>query len=278
MVSHRTRADAGTRRHPSGPCAPRQRADTLQGMSARGRLGPPMSISRRRRPARQPASSRAAVPLRQCSRRGRKSGRNSRQPKALTMATFDFQLERELRRPDLRSRKTGFFSSLRRTASGPSRRAAIKRRESKQIWIAGYFVLRASGDTQNLICIGPFDTIPTMLWAAGGVLRLFRRVEGSRGGAERLNVESDLERSNPNPAAPAIPTRRISAIFQALSTRSGRSSARNHLRPADAAVAPMRVTVAQVERMLYVKVIDSRGRQNFSPPRSFPAALGRHRA
>ena len=56
---------------------------------------------------------------------------------------------------------------------------------SKQIWNAGYFVLRASGDFQNLIAIGPFDTIPTENWATGasygyhGELRVVAVPKGS---------------------------------------------------------------------------------------------------
>ena len=78
------------------------------------------------------------------------------------MATFDFQLDESFV-GQIIGPENGFLSSLRRTAVGLREEPQFS--ASKQIWIAGYFVLRASGDTQNLICIGPFDTIPTMLWA-----------------------------------------------------------------------------------------------------------------
>jgi hypothetical protein len=59
----------------------------------------------------------------------------------------------------------GFLVNLSKTQAGVREEPQFS--ASKQCWIAGYFVLRASGDHQNLFSIGPFDTIPTNIWAQG---------------------------------------------------------------------------------------------------------------
>lgn len=58
----------------------------------------------------------------------------------------------------------GFLSSLRRTQAGIREEPQFS--ASLQRWTSGYFVLRASGKSQNLI-VGPSDGIPSMIWAAG---------------------------------------------------------------------------------------------------------------
>ena len=60
----------------------------------------------------------------------------------------------------------GFLTELRRTQAPPPGTAeAVEFSASKQCYVKGQFVLRASRDHQNLISIGPTDIVPTGIWA-----------------------------------------------------------------------------------------------------------------
>ena len=60
----------------------------------------------------------------------------------------------------------GYLTELRRTAAPPPGQAEeVQFSAATQTYKAGQFVLKASGDFQNLVSLAPADVIPTGIWA-----------------------------------------------------------------------------------------------------------------
>jgi hypothetical protein len=66
--------------------------------------------------------------------------------------------------------------------SAKRRQRPQARREGKQIWTAGYFVLRGSGDNRDAVCINPAGGGGFAQWQKSNANMVVNRCIGFRGG------------------------------------------------------------------------------------------------